>query len=378
MGSKVQFWGPISLCLFVFFGNENSARSFSDRSFLNPLGSWTSAPSGHGCPHRNACFSRISRAWPKFLPPDVRRDIRVDVRRTSGPKTYSLGCFFVPDFWGLNLPFSEESSDVSSHNILFFRKFFRSLHPLGFYTSILFDGSSKNKKSARSFSDRSFFMDVRAGCPCENACFFLGFGGPDRSFWPDVRKDIRPKTSSLGWIFVPEDLVRADRWSDVFYTCVLPTFVFGKRRRSWEWRRQLARLGNVSETPTPTTCLKSTVVHLRFVWQYAPHLYGSTFLASKLRRKGNPAIRLPFVLQYVSHLYGSMPTICTAVLLEKYWGLGSPERFWKMAQAEPETGNWKRRNRSSRNRQQPEPLEPFFRNCNRNWNRIPSVNTLSS
>ena len=49
-----------------------------------------------------------------------------------------------------------------------------------------------NGKSARSFSDRSFFMDVRAGCPFQNACF-PGFGGPDRSFWPDVRRDIRPK-----------------------------------------------------------------------------------------------------------------------------------------------------------------------------------------
>ena len=30
-------------------------------------------------------------------------------------------------------------------------------------------------------------------------CFFPGFGGPDRSFfWPDVRRDIGPKTSSLG------------------------------------------------------------------------------------------------------------------------------------------------------------------------------------
>ena len=28
--------------------------------------------------------------------------------------------------------------------------------------------------------------------------FFPGFGGPDRSFWPDVRRDVRPKTSSLG------------------------------------------------------------------------------------------------------------------------------------------------------------------------------------
>ena len=86
-------------------------------------------------------------------------------------------------------------------------------------------------------------------------------------------------------------------------------------------------MGNVSETPTPTTCLKSTAVHLQFVRQYAPHLYRRTFLASKLRRKGNPAIRLPFVLQYASHLYGSTPPICTAVLLERYLGLGSPERF---------------------------------------------------
>ena len=44
---------------------------------------------------------------------------------------------------------------------------------------------------------------------------------------------------------------------------------------------------------------------LQFVWQYAPHLHRRTFLGSKLRRKGNPAIRLPFVLQYASHLYGS-------------------------------------------------------------------------
>ena len=81
-------------------------------------------------------------------------------------------------------------------------------------------------------------------------------------------------------------------------------------------------MGNVSETPTPTTCLKSTAVHLQFVRQYAPHLYRRAFLASKLRRKGNPTIRLPFVLQYASHLYGSTPPICTAVLLEKYWGWG--------------------------------------------------------
>ena len=41
-------------------------------------------------------------------------------------------------------------------------------------------------------------------------------------------------------------------------------------------------------------------------------------------------------LQYASHLYCSTPPICTAVLLEKYWGLGSPERFWKKSPPPPQ------------------------------------------
>ena len=80
--------------------------------------------------------------------------------------------------------------------------------------------------------------------------------------------------------------------------------------------------GKCFGNPNPYNLSKSTAVHLPFVRQYAPHLYRRTFLASKLRRKGNPATRLPFVLQYAPHLYGSTPPICTAVLLEKYWGLG--------------------------------------------------------
>ena len=63
------------------------------------------------------------------------------------------------------------------------------------------------------------------------------------------------------------------------------------------------KFGNVSETPTPTTCLRSTAVHLQFARQYAPHLYCRTFLASKLRR----------TRQYASHMYCSTPPICTAV-----------------------------------------------------------------
>ena len=62
-----------------------------------------------------------------------------------------------------------------------------------------------NGKSARSFSDRSFFSRTSARDVRSEMLVFPGFGGPDRSFWPDVRRDIRPKTSSLGWIFVPEN-----------------------------------------------------------------------------------------------------------------------------------------------------------------------------
>ena len=39
------------------------------------------------------------------------------------------------------------------------------------------------------------------GCPRGMSIpkrFCPGFGDPDRSVWPDVRRDIRPKTSSLG------------------------------------------------------------------------------------------------------------------------------------------------------------------------------------
>ena len=51
-----------------------------------------------------------------------------------------------------------------------------------------------------SFSDGSCFVDVHAACPCQNACF-PAFEEYDRSFGPDVCRDVRPKTSSLGWFF---------------------------------------------------------------------------------------------------------------------------------------------------------------------------------
>ena len=71
-------------------GNENSARSFSDRSSFQP-------PWGHGRPRLRVVDVRTEMLvfFPGFQGHDrsVRRDIRVDVRGISGPKTYSLGCF---------------------------------------------------------------------------------------------------------------------------------------------------------------------------------------------------------------------------------------------------------------------------------------------
>ena len=51
----------------------------------NPLGLWTSARLGHGCPHPNAYFSKVLRACPKFSARDVSR--------ISAPQTFSLRCF---------------------------------------------------------------------------------------------------------------------------------------------------------------------------------------------------------------------------------------------------------------------------------------------
>ena len=56
---------------------------------IRAFGSWMSA---------QKClffFQEIEGLTEVFAP--VRRDIRVDVRGISGPKTYSLGCFFVPE-----------------------------------------------------------------------------------------------------------------------------------------------------------------------------------------------------------------------------------------------------------------------------------------
>ena len=89
--------------------------------------------------------------------------------------------------------------------------------PLG---SNFLPDSLGSENSAQSFSDRSFWkslrvVDVRvfgSWMSAPKCLFFQHLEGPDRSFgpgypreWaPDVRGISVPKTSSLGWFFVPD------------------------------------------------------------------------------------------------------------------------------------------------------------------------------
>ena len=49
------------------------------------------------------------------------------------------------------------------------------------------------------------------------AGFFPGLGGPDWGLWPDVRRGVRPKTSSWGWFFVSENLPRNPNFQSFIY-----------------------------------------------------------------------------------------------------------------------------------------------------------------
>ena len=90
---KLQISEVLSVCV-KSREQKFSSKFFWPKFFEPPLGSWTSAPSGHGGPHRNACFSRtegLTKVFAPGRPPGFPRGRPPDIR----PKTYSLGCFFV-------------------------------------------------------------------------------------------------------------------------------------------------------------------------------------------------------------------------------------------------------------------------------------------
>ena len=47
------------------------------------------------------------------------------------------------------------------------------------------------------FSRPKFFSRTSARHVCAKMLVFPGFGGPDRSFWPDVRREVRPENFGL-------------------------------------------------------------------------------------------------------------------------------------------------------------------------------------
>ena len=79
-------------------GNEYSARNFSDRSFLEP-------PWGHGRLRLWVKDVRTEKlVSPGFRGPDrsfcPRTSAGIAALTSAGPRTHSLGCFFVPDLSG--------------------------------------------------------------------------------------------------------------------------------------------------------------------------------------------------------------------------------------------------------------------------------------
>ena len=84
----------------------------------------------------------------------------------------------------------------------------------------------------------------------------------------------------------------------------------------------------VSETPTPTGLEESTAVHLQFVPGVRPPFCIAVLSwPLSFEERETPQNASHSYCSTPPHLYGSTPPISTAVLLEKYWGLGSPERF---------------------------------------------------
>ena len=72
---------------FAKQGTKIQPKVFLTEVFGNHLGSGTSAPSGHGCPRRNACFSTILTSLTEVLGRDIRAS---DPRMSAGCPSQKL------------------------------------------------------------------------------------------------------------------------------------------------------------------------------------------------------------------------------------------------------------------------------------------------
>ena len=87
--------GHLQVLMPTFREQKFSPKFFLTEVFGNPLGSWTSAPSGHGYPRSNACFSRISSALTEVWGRDIRaNDPRMSAGCPSQKQDFLFGLIF--------------------------------------------------------------------------------------------------------------------------------------------------------------------------------------------------------------------------------------------------------------------------------------------
>ena len=88
-----------SICLLPTLADREpkaNLQLFCIELFSDPLGLLTSAPFGQGRPRKKLIFLQSEQSG-EVLGPDVRPDIHPDVRGISRTKTFSVGCFPVPE-----------------------------------------------------------------------------------------------------------------------------------------------------------------------------------------------------------------------------------------------------------------------------------------
>ena len=123
------------------------------------------------------------------------------------------------------------------------------------------------------FQTELFHGRLRGMCACRHAC--LSFARIWRAwpklFWPDVHKDIWPKTSSLGWFFVP-----GQRPHD-----------FGKIAEHYSWEKIVSKKTFFIST---LLCRRATLIELcRSVCCWSPQICKRKKQYGKSRTRDPPS-----------------------------------------------------------------------------------------
>ena len=130
--------------------------------------------------------------------------------------------------------------------------------------------SNRGQKYTKNTENRHLGVLFHVFLPySEGCCVFLSCKGP--SLPKEIQKGTRSHPPSDALTKTRSYLPVNRKHSD-------PA---NKKRNLQEMEGCQVFLGNIQETPTRTTSLKSAAARLQVVRQYAPHLYRCAFLASK-------------------------------------------------------------------------------------------------